>query len=274
MSNICSEKMIIYSIIGKVNNELDKLYYWKSFQKVFDSVDPIIVKLNYKMVDSYQLWQKFLKQTKDGYYRMTGRKASTGGRMIWSKKNCEKICTKYLTDNEHLIFAFEHSYKEMLGKYYEKGKEILDIRNHEILGKIDKQNNRYLDFVIRIYPTSNNGNWNQAINVFLSSRLIEYVSNIKVEKMVYELAKTANSVKIGKTYRDWDHLLEMKGDVPTIDNIMWRSYLVDDELNFTENKFGNWEEINYTQHCSKAKPNFSSKIRQQISISPHKESPF
>jgi len=243
MSEICSEKMTIYSIIGKVNQESDKVYYWKSFEKVFNAVDPIISDLEFKIVQSEQAWEKFLKKTKDGYFHMTGRKASTGGKLIWSKKNCEKICTKYIVDCEHLTFAFENSYKEMLNKYFERGKEILSIRQHEIWGKLKKENNQYLDLVVRILPNTDNGEWNQAINVFFSSKLIDKIGQSKIDKMIGELAEASSSIKIGKTTRDWDQLIAMRGNIPEIDNIMYRHYLVDENLNFRENKFGKWIEL-------------------------------
>ena len=246
MKEICDEKMTVYSILGKTHSEADKLYYIDSWKLLFPILDDLLRELPFKKVWSDQAFDKFLKIEKSGGIRMTKRKASTGGQMNWSIKNYEKVATKYLSNNEHFIYAFENSYKDMLLKYFEPGREIITLKKHEIWGAMDSEPKKQLDFVFRIMPSLSNS-YNQYANIFISETLINNLGTTRIERAVDAIAKLMNAVQVGLTNRNWEHLIEMSGDVPVIDPIMIQTYAADENLNFRENKFGQWKIYNSTQ---------------------------
>jgi hypothetical protein len=246
MKEICNERMTVYSILGKTSRENDKLFYIDSWKLLFPILDDILKDVPFKKVWSDQTFDKFLKIEKSGGIRMTGKKASTGGQMNWSIKNYEKVATKHLTNNEHFIYAFENSYRDMLLKYFERGREIITLRKHEIWGALDPEPKKKLDFVFRIMPSWSNS-YNQYANIFISETLIEKLGTTKIERTVDAIAKLMNGVHIGLTTRNWEHLIEMQGDIPVIDPIMIQTYAADEKLNFRENKFGEWKIYNSSQ---------------------------
>lgn len=238
--------MTVYSILGKVHRETDKLYYIENWKLLFPILDDVLKDLPFKKVSSNQAFEKFLKIEKNGAIRVTLRKASTGGQMNWSTKNYEKVATKHLTTNEHLIYAFENGYGNMMLKYFERGREIIILKKHEIWGAIEPEPKKKLDFVFRIMPSWSES-YNQYANIFVSETLIEKLGTTKVENTVDAIAKLMNGVHIGMTARNWEHLIEMRGDTPVIDPIMIQTYAADENLNFRENKFGEWKIYNSAQ---------------------------
>jgi hypothetical protein len=249
MKEICNERMTVYSILGKANREIDKLFYIDKWKLLFPILDDIMKDFPFKKVWSNQAFDKFLKIEKSGYIRMTGRKASTGGQMNWSVKNYEKVATKYLTNNEHFIYAFENSYKEMLLKYFERGREIVTLNKHEIWGALEPEPKKNLDLVFRIMPSWNNS-YNQYANIFLSETLIEKLGRARIERTIDSIAKLMSEIRIGLTTRNWEHLIDMSGDIPVIDPIMIQTYSADENMNFRETKFGEWSIYNSAQHCA------------------------
>jgi hypothetical protein len=247
MREICKEEMTVYSILGKVHQETDKLFYFDNWKLLFPVFDNFLKELPFKKVWSDQAFEKFLKLEKDGGIRMTGRNAATGGQMNWSEKNFEKIATKHLTNNQHFIYAFENSYRDMLLKYFERGREIITIRKHEIWGAVEPEPKSKLDFVFRIMPSWGKGGYNQYANIFISQTLIKRIGIEKVELLVDQIGVKMSQVRIGRTSRDWEVLVEMRGDTPVIDPIMIQIYPADENLNFKENKFGQWTIHNSAQ---------------------------
>jgi hypothetical protein len=247
MKTICNEKMTVYALLGKVSRETDKLFYPDNWKLLFPVIDNILKDLPFKKVLSDQAFDKFLKLEKNGGIRMTGRNAATGGRMNWSRKNFEKVATKHLTNNQHLIYAFENSYRDMLLKYFERGREIITLRKHEIWGAIEPEPETKLDFVFRIMPCWDKNAFNQYANIFLSETLIEKLGTKEVAKLIDQVGILINQVRIGCTSRNWEHLIEMRGDIPVIDLIMIQTYTADENLNFKENKFGQWEIYDFAE---------------------------
>jgi hypothetical protein len=247
MREICRERMTVYSILGKVQRETDKLFYIDNWKLLFPILDNFLKELPFKKVWSDQAFEKFLKLEKGGGIRMTGRNAATGGQMNWSMKNFEKIATKHLTNNQHFIYAFENSYRDMLLKYFERGREIITIRKHEIWGAIEPEPKTKLDFVFRIMPSWGKDAYNQYANLFISQTLIEGMGIEKIEKLIHQIGVLMSQVRIGRTSRDWEILVEMRGDTPVIDPIMVQIYPADENLNFKAHKYIHWETYNGSQ---------------------------
>lgn len=88
-----------------VENENDKIFYWKQFESLYFSLDKVLKGL--KGIDMYAD-QSFWRQ----YYRLnqwytTGKNAAVGGWQAFSHKNFHKVATKFLTENKHLQLQFD-----------------------------------------------------------------------------------------------------------------------------------------------------------------------
>ena len=236
-----SNKFNIYVFLGKVEKEEDKLYYWKSFEKLYDIVNPIMQDFEFKKVMSDQNFKKLLKVTKDGLFKVTFKNAPTGGKLNWNRENCKKLSTKHLWDNEHLIYTFKHGGLEANKKFLEAKGQLTEINSHEIYGSFQKKP-EILDFILRIYPQySWQKHYNQYINLFIRT---DYVNNNleRVNKMIEETYKLSKSIKLVQSSRDWEYS-KIENGIKRVDPLSWKRYLAVDSLDVKPNKYDNWKEI-------------------------------
>lgn len=236
-----NEEFEIYVFLGKVRKEEDKLYYWKEFENLFHAINPIMSSFQNKTVYSEQVFTKLLKVTKDGLFKVTFKKAPTGGTLKWTKSNCQMICTKFLSDNEHLIKAFETNELEMNKMYLEKKGVLTHLRLHEISGSVSEKQ-EIPDFLFRLYPQYTwQSHYNQYINLFIK-RSWAYENRGAINTLFKEIDILLHTIKSVKSKRNWDYQ-EPKGNVVEIDPLPWKTYQAVNSLDINENQYDKWQII-------------------------------
>jgi hypothetical protein len=99
-----------YSLRCYVSREDDKAYYWSKMKEIWNELEPKFAGWKDIYLNSDQaLFRMIGKPDPDGTYRGSGEKAAVGGLQKLSRESLEKVCTKYLSDNAHLIDRFENS---------------------------------------------------------------------------------------------------------------------------------------------------------------------
>jgi hypothetical protein len=147
-----------YALLGKVPKEQDKIYYWSQQERLYEIFEPYLKDWKYKKIDIDQYFEVLLKVEKDGVLRVTGKEAPTGGFRNWTVENTYDITTKFLTNNEHLIYSFENYGKSNID-FYPKDKKtgLINIHWAWIKASKNKMSNNFsiYDLYIKF------GNWNR-----------------------------------------------------------------------------------------------------------------
>ncbi len=124
-----------YSIRGHVKREQDKAYYWPKLAEIYAAIAPLIAGWEDCRLNSDQALQRMIgKPGSDGSFRGTLRNAPVGGLQKLTLERLEKVGSKYLSDNDHLIAQFENDGKDNARFYEPKGRERVYFFLHEMFG--------------------------------------------------------------------------------------------------------------------------------------------
>jgi hypothetical protein len=179
-----------------VENENDKLFYWKQFEQIFNTIHPVLK--HCKSLDMYadQAFNRRYWMNKQWY--SSGKNAPVGGWQKYSYANCEKVANKFLNDNEHLRLAFEGKKEESEALYIANKKRLIEFFNFWIYASLEKvpykggQSDFY--FQTGMYSFGNkNREFNQNFEFCYKKSLLD---DAIVEKMVNQLAKIGFALKI------------------------------------------------------------------------------
>ena len=129
-----------------VHKENDKLFYWKQFEQLYNATSKLLSFC--KGLDMYadQAFQRRYWQNKMWYSSYS--QAPVGGYQNYNLKNCEKVATKFLIENEHLMLDFEGKKEESGALYISNKKGLVNFFGFHIYGNLEKQKTKggYADF--------------------------------------------------------------------------------------------------------------------------------
>ncbi len=126
-----------YYIQCHVDNENDKLFYWPQFEKLFYAITKLLKKC--KGIDLYasQIFDR--RYLKNKMWYSTGKNAPVGGFQNYNLDNCEKVATKFLSNNQHLVLAFEGKKEESDALYMGNKNGLINFFGFQIFGNQEKQ---------------------------------------------------------------------------------------------------------------------------------------
>jgi hypothetical protein len=125
---------IRYCIRGHVTREEDKAYYWPQMKRIFDVVMPVMDRWYVRRLNSDQALDSMIgAPLEDGTRWRTLRKAPVGGLQRLTEVNLELECTRYLSDNAHLVAHFEG--KPDWPFFTKEHPECVYFFQHEIMGQ-------------------------------------------------------------------------------------------------------------------------------------------
>lgn len=203
-----------------VENENDKIFYWKQFEPLYFSLNKVLKGL--KGIDMYAD-QAFWRQ----YYRLnqwytTGKKAAVGGWQAFSHKNCQKVATKFLNENKHLQLQFDGKYEEADKLIRESKNGLIGFSFFWIYANSKKQSQKgyHSDFYFKISDggSGKKNSVNQQFEFYLKEDLID--SN-KIDEFIAELLEVGfvNKVyKLRKPYIFTKYEMDQPIEIITMNN--------------------------------------------------------
>ena len=192
-----------------VENEEDKIFYWKQFELFYDSLSKLLV--NFKGKDMYAdqgFWRQYLMN--NSYYT-TGKNAPVGGWQIFSHKNCKKVSTKFLPKNEHLILEFEGKMDQFNQMMRKSNDGLIRFGDIWVYGNIEKQKikGQSSDFYFQTKSFGGkNSEVNQRLEITFNKSLIgnkylrdfiEEIKHIGRVKKIYKVTTPKLSVLFSET---------------------------------------------------------------------------
>jgi hypothetical protein len=98
-----------YSLRCHVEREEDKAYYWPTMRAIWELLEPRFKGWKDVYLRSDQALERMIgKPGPDGRFRGTFSNAPVGGLQKLTRERLEMVCTRYLSDNAHLIDRFEN----------------------------------------------------------------------------------------------------------------------------------------------------------------------
>jgi hypothetical protein len=133
-----------------VEDENDKLFYWPQFEQLYNATSALLKPC--KGIDLYacQAFDRRYWQNKQWY--SSGSFAPVGGWQNFNLKNCEKVATKFLTQNAHLVLAFEGKKEESEALIIANKKGLIAFYGFMIYANREKQKTKggAADFVFNM----------------------------------------------------------------------------------------------------------------------------
>lgn len=250
-----------YCILGKAEELLQGLEYPDNWMKCYEVIDKFIKGLPRKSIHSEQMKNRILKIEKNGVPRITFKNAPLGGVLTWNRKNNEKICTLYLNeqiDDINQAKACGLSYGDWQIKQFPQRDTYIYFHRNTINGSLSKDVNirnplvgYYPDFIFDMPgcgdPSNDHiSNFKAHIEVYIyiSERYADIKGEQEIEEFVMEMAKLANSIKVGKAKSVWcREWIDEFGD-NHLENLIWGSRADRRTLEYSANgKITGWETI-------------------------------
>jgi hypothetical protein len=124
-----------YSLRCRVEQEEDKAYYLPQLSVLNERLLPVVDGWQDLRLCSDQALQRMIgKPDENGSFRSTYRKAPLGGLQQWNAEKIEKIATRWLTKNAHLIDKFENAGRLSARFFEPKGRECVHFFQTEMFG--------------------------------------------------------------------------------------------------------------------------------------------
>ncbi len=220
-----------YSIRCHVEQEADKAYYGPKLMEIYDAaIAPLISGWEDCRLNSDQALQRMIgKPDPDGTFRATLRNAPVGGLQKLTPERIQKVGSKYLADNDHLIARFDNGGRDSALFYEPRGRERVHFFLHEIfalrkrLAYDPSQIFQSLphDLWLRVggydhqYAMSRAHPVNQALDLYLSQ---DAVTETKADAFAQQIGSLTSAVHIwktesgykGETYTDAEGLLRLR----------------------------------------------------------------
>ncbi len=182
----------------KVESENDKIFYWPAFEKLYHCIAKLLS--HYQAIDLYAS-QAFERRywMNDQWYG-SAKNAPVGGFQKFSIKNCEKVATKFLNDNEHLKSKFNLQKEEAEKLYVANKKGLIEFFGFNIYGHTIKQKTKghYTDFfiVMGLYDHGDKSDeYNQNFQMAYKKSTIE---EEKITNALQELKDLSFAINVAK----------------------------------------------------------------------------
>jgi hypothetical protein len=203
-----------------IDDENDKLFYWKQFEPLYFSLTKALK--NFKGIDMYAdqiFWRQYYKNKQ---WYSAGKSASVGGWQNYNFKNCQKVATKFLTDNQHLRLQFEKKFEEadFLIRRSEQG--LISFMSFWIYANIDKQKQKGYksDFYFKILQFRGNADEiNQQFEFYYNSKLIEPEILKTLIKELSEIGQAKKIYKVTKPYIFAKYNLDKSLEICSMNNL-------------------------------------------------------
>jgi hypothetical protein len=201
-----------------VNNENDKLFYWSQFKKLFECSNKLLKP--FKGIDLYACQAFDRRYWRNKQWYSSGSFAPVGGYQKYSIENFEKVATKFLPNNEHLVLKFEGKTTEAEALYIANKKGLIEFYDFQIYAHSIKQKQRgsAFEFMFKmgLYDHSNKATLhNQNFQFFYQENLLK---DEDVNIFIEELKTFCHIIKIHEvrqpnTYAEYtfDKPLEIHG---------------------------------------------------------------
>lgn len=180
-----------------VEDENDKLFYWKQFEPLYFTLTKALK--DFKGIDMYAdqiFWRQYYKNKQ---WYSAGKSASVGGWQNYNFKNCQKVATKFLTDNQHLRLQFERKHEEADKLVRESEQGLISFMSFWIYANIDKQKQKGYksDFYFKILGfRGKKDEINQQFEFYYNAKLIEPED---IKELITGLTEIGRAKKIYKT---------------------------------------------------------------------------
>jgi hypothetical protein len=114
-----------WCFVCHVEDENDKLFYWPQLERFYDCLTPAMAGWRFqKMLPSQGFWRRVGPVAA---LRVTGSNAPVGGWQQFTQANCERVATKFLTENEHLRLRFDGRSDEAFALYPRERPGVIDV---------------------------------------------------------------------------------------------------------------------------------------------------
>lgn len=133
-----------YYIQSHVNKENDKLFYWPQFEKLYHSTFKLLNFCKSLDLRADQAFNRRFFKNKQWYSSYSN--APVGGFQNYNLKNCEKLATKFLTDNKHLQLAFDGNKEASETLYIDSKKGLIEFFGFSICAHKEKQKQKFQVF--------------------------------------------------------------------------------------------------------------------------------
>jgi hypothetical protein len=216
-----------YYFEARVENENDKLFYWKQFEPLYRAITAALP--NCKSVDMYACQSFDRRYKQNGMTYSTGKFAPVGGWQKYSYQNCQKVATKFLTKNEHLSLKFEGKTEDAEALYWANKNGLIQFMEFWVYANEEKTKTKgqLSDFHFITYHY-NFGNladtYNQNFQFSykkslmsdqLAASLVNELVSIGFVKKIHRLEKPRKFVKYSKT--DWPKIEGMYSATPDLE---------------------------------------------------------
>lgn len=249
-----------YCILGKVEQERDKLQYQKQWMQCYQLLDAFLLDCPKKSVESDQDFQKILGFDKKGIAKVTYKKAPTGGKLAWNESNNRKICTLYLEEMLNEKETIEKQglhYGDWLHKQFPERDTSISFFDNVVCGYLDENINikkdQQMDFLFTLSHSLHVETFkvfNQEINVYISERYKALKSEDEVDNFIKNIGKLSFAVKIGKTKMPYQIREYKDGRLSRVENLVGRGYGFGQSLEFKNNPTHDWITIYEKKHSS------------------------
>lgn len=197
-----------YCILGKAEKEKEKLHYENQWMKFFTLLDTFLKNCKSKTIISFQTFQKY-KLHRNGSFRASFKKASTGGTLKWNKQNHLKISQLYLPAYLKEIEDYEQSgmeFTQWLKNRIKTNDTLLRFSSTEIYACVNDFPKSTWDEGFDFYfifsnsvDIESNPVYNQEVNISISEKFYQQLGSNEVETLINKIGELVNVQKIGKT---------------------------------------------------------------------------
>ena len=199
-----------YSLRCRVEREEDKAYYWPQLSQLHEALLPLIAGWQDIRLNSGQALNRMIgKPDQDGCFRATLRNAPLGGLQKLTRERLEKVGSRFLSDNAHLIDAFGNGGRLDARLFEPRGRERVHFFLTEIFAperrlKYDRSMTFQAiphDLYLRIggydhqYATSRAHPLNQALDLYLWQGAL---AEAEADELVRRIGALAHAVHIWK----------------------------------------------------------------------------
>jgi hypothetical protein len=200
-----------YSLRCRVEREEDKAYFWAKLRVLHERLLPIVGDWQDLRILSDQVLQRMIgKPDEKGAFRIAYRNASLGGLQRWNIENIQKIATRWLTDDTHLIDKFANAGRLNARFFEPRGCERVHFFQTEFFGlrcrlKYDRSNvfqSIPHDFWLRIggYHHQHNTSYLHEINQALDIAIWQgALAEADADGLALEIGRLTGAKHIWKT---------------------------------------------------------------------------
>lgn len=197
----------VYSILGKVEKEPDKLQYKNNWMKCYPLFEDIMAGCITKTIFSVQTYLTTYKIDSKGIAHAKGVNAPTGGLQVFSRKNYLKVAEKHLDKHLEKVKLVEQSgipfieWENLQGMGYAN----LVFGCNDIRGWICDKQVAKLESPAFIFILANSLDvdlfkiFNQEVTLYISNEYKAVIGEKAITDFVSDMCVLVKAVRVGKT---------------------------------------------------------------------------